>query len=82
MARLRMTFLVMMPLIPGMTPGTVMVTHAGSVTVIACQLQQGCIVNRLAVLIPGIGNRNRTGLYTAAVRKAGKTKYCCGKRCD
>jgi len=78
----RMTFLVMMPLIPGMTLGTVIVTHAGSVPVIVCQLQQGCIVNRLAVLIPGIGNRVRTGLCTAAVHQAGKAEYRCGNRCD
>jgi hypothetical protein len=82
MVRRRMTFLVVMPLIPGMTLGTVSVTHVGSVPVIACQLQQGCIVNRLAVLIPGIGNRIRTGLYTAAVHKAGKAKYRYGNRCD
>ena len=78
----RMTFLVVMPLIPGMTLVTVIVTRTGSVPVIVCQLQQGCIVNRLAVLIPGIGNRIRTGLYTAAVRKAGKAKHRCGNRCD
>jgi len=77
-----MTFIVVMPPIPGMTPVTVIVTHTGSVPAIARQLQQGCMINRLAVLAPGNGTCIRTGLYTAAVRKAGKNKDRSGNRCD
>jgi hypothetical protein len=82
MVRRLMTFLVVMPLIPSMTLGTIIVTHAGSMSVIVCQQQHGCIVNRFAVLISGIDNRIRTGMHTAAVHKAGKAKYRCGNRCD
>jgi hypothetical protein len=77
-----MMFLVMMSPIPGMMPGTTIVTRAGSVPVIARQLQQGCIINRFAVLTPAAGTCIRTGLYTATVRKAGKAKDRSGYRCN